>query len=137
MCWLAHMEFPYEDQQYQLPKRNILSKLLLCACSVYLHLQDQHTLPTALREYFSLTAVIVTCSLCSYTVAFQSKPAIPAPKEKYSLKAVIVCLLCVFAFQESKHTLPAVREIVYLSQRVLLLACSYGQFPTSRESKSQ
>ena len=129
LLWLAHMEFPFRtstpsqseifsqvfivacslcsytvafQDQHTLPKRNILSKLLLwlalCICIsgpahppevkyslkflLWLVLSARiqwlfRTSTPSQREIFSLTAFIVACSLCSYTVAFQDQHTLP------------------------------------------------------------
>ena len=118
-----------------------LSKLLLwLALSARIQWPFRTSTPSQ-REIFSLTAVIVVCSLCSYTVAFQDQHTLPKrnilsklllwlalcicvsgpahpPKEKYSLKAVIVACSYGVSFQD-QHTLPK-RNI--LSKLLLWLA---------------
>ena len=135
--------FAFQDQ-HTLPKRNILSKLLLWLCSYGVSFQDQHTLPKrnilsklllwlalcicisgpAQREY-SLRNILshsCYCDLLSLLIySGLSGPAHP-PKEKYSLKAVIVACSVYLHFRTST---PSQREIVY-SLKAVIVACSYG-----------
>ena len=166
LLWLARMEFPFRTSTPSQREIVYSLKAVIVACSVYLHFR---TSTPSQSEIFS-QVFIVACSLCSYTVAFQDQHTLPKrnilshscycgllsllvysglsgpahpPKEKYSLKAVIVAcsvylcfrtstpsqreifsqscycgLLCVFAFQD-QHTLPK-RNI--LSKLLLWLA---------------
>ena len=114
------------QDQHTLPKRNILSKLLLwlvlCICIsgpahppkvkysmlLWLILSARvywpfKTSTHSQSEIFSLKAVIVACSLCSYTVAFQDQHTLP--KRNILSHSCYCGLLCVFAFQD-QHTLP-------------------------------
>ena len=104
-------------------------------------------------EIFSLKAVIVACSLCSYTVAFQDQHTLPKrnilshscycgllsllvysglsgpahpPKEKYSLKAVIVACSVYLRFRTST---PCQREIFSQSCYCGLLVWSFLSGP--------
>ena len=104
-------------------------------------------------KIFSLKAVIVACSLCSYTVAFQDRHTLPKrnilshscycgllsllvysglsgpahpPKEKYSLKAVIVACSVYLRFRTST---PSQREIFSQSCYCGLLVWSFLSGP--------
>ena len=104
-------------------------------------------------EIFSLKAVIVACSLCLYTVAFQDQHTLPKrnilshscycgllsllvysglsgpahpPKEKYSLKAVIVACSVYLHFRTST---PSQREIFSQSCYCGLLVWSFLSGP--------
>ena len=100
-------------------------------------------------EIFSLKAVIVACSLCSYTVAFQDQHTLP--KRNILSHSCYCGLLCVFAFQD-QHTLPKRNILSHscycgllcvfvkysLSQLLLWLAlCFRTSTPSQREIFSQ
>ena len=122
-----------------------LSKLLLwLALSARIQWPFRTSTPSQ-REIFSLTAVIVACSLCSYTVAFQDQHTLPKRnslfsqscycglliwsflsgpahplKEKYSLKAVIVACSVYLHFRTST---PSQSEIFYVIVACSLCSC--------------
>ena len=84
-CSLCSYTVAFQDQ-HTLPKRNILShscycgslsKLLLwLALSARIQWPFRTSTPSQ-REIFSLTAVIVACSLCSCVLAFQDQHTLP------------------------------------------------------------
>ena len=98
--------FAFQDQ-HTLPKWNILSKLLLwLALSARIRWAFR-TSTLSQREIFFLKAFIVACSPCSYTLASQDQQTLP----KWNiLSQLLVCLalsvrMYVLAFQD-QHTLP-------------------------------
>ena len=151
-CSLCSYTVAFQDQ-YTLPKRNILSHSCYCgllSLFVYSGLPGPahppkvkyslsqlllwlalsariqwpfRTSTTSQSEIFSLTAVIVACSLCSYTVAFQDQHTLPkrnilsklllwlarmefpfrtsTPSQREIFSQSCYCgLFCVFAFQD-------------------------------------
>ena len=118
-------------------KYSVSQLLLWLALSARIQWPFRTSTPSQ-REIFCLTAVIVACSFCSYTVAFQDQHTLPKrnirshscycgllslfiysglsgpahpPKEKYSLKAVIVACSVYLRFRTST---PSQREIFVL-----------------------
>ena len=91
------------------PKENIFSQSCYCGLLCVFAFQDQHTLPK--RNILSKLLLWLALCICI------SGPAHP-PKEKYSLKAVIVACSYGVSFQD-QHTLPK-RNI--LSKLLLWLA---------------
>ena len=65
------------QDQHTLPKRNILSKLLLWLVLSARIWWPFRTSTLSQRKIFCLKAIIVACSLCSYTVAFQDQQTLP------------------------------------------------------------
>ena len=83
-------------------------------------------------EIFSLKAVIVACSLCSYTVAFQD-PAHP-PKEKYSLSQLLLWLALSARIQwPSRTSTPSQREIFSLT--AVIVACSLCSYTVALQDQ--
>ena len=127
-----------------------LSQLLLwLALSVRIQWPSRTSTPSQ-SEIFSLTAVIVACSLCSYTVAFQDQHTLPKrnilshscycgllsllvysglpgpahpPKVKYSLSQLLLWLALSARIQWPFRTsTPSQREIFSLT--AVIVACS-------------
>ena len=153
------------QDQHTLPKRNILSHSCYCgllSLLVYSFLsgpahppKEKYSLSQLLlwlvrmefpfrtstpsqREIFSLTAVIVACSLCSYTVSFQDQHTLP---KRNILSHSCYCGLFVWSFLSGPAHPP--KEKYSLSQLLLLYftlgGCAGPERPlyTSRESKPQ
>ena len=98
-CYCGLLVWSFLSGPAHPPKEKYSLFAVRVACSVYLHFR---TSTPSQSEIFSLTAVIVTCSLCSYTVAFQDQHT--SQREIFS-QSCYCGLLCVFAFQD-QHTLP-------------------------------
>ena len=115
--------FAFQDQ-HTLPKRNILSKLLLWPAHMEFPLR---TSTPSQREIFSQRCY---CGLLVWS--FLSGPAHP-PKEKYSLKAVIVACSVYLHFRIST---PSQSQIFSLT--AVIVTCSmYLHFRTSTPSRSE
>ena len=96
--------------------RNILSKLLLCACSVYLHFR---TSTPSQREIFSQSCY---CVLARVEFPFQDQHTLPKRNiPSHSCYCDLLCSAVYSAFQD-QHTLPALRNI--LSKFLLWLVLS-------------
>ena len=121
-----------------------LKAVIVCLLCVFAFQDQQHT-PQS--EIFSLTAVIVTCSLCSCTVAFQDQHTLPkrnilsklllwlalcicisgpahTPREKYSLKAVIVACSVYLHFRTSTHSQSEIFSLTAVIVTCSLCSCT-------------
>ena len=110
-CSLCSYTVAFQDQ-HTLPKRNILSHSCYCGLLCVFVFQDQHTLPK--RNILSHSCY---CGLLVWS--FLSGPAHP-PKEKYSLKAVIVACSVYLHFRTST---PSQSEIFYVIVACSLCSC--------------
>ena len=133
-CSLCSCVFAFQDQ-HTLPKRNILCHSCYCgllSLLVYSGLsgpahppKEKYSLSQLLlwlalsahvywpfktstlsqREIFSLTAVIVACSLCSYTVAFQDQHTLPKRNIlSHSCYCGLLSLLMCIGLSRPAHT---------------------------------
>ena len=127
------------------PKEKYSLKAVIVACSVYLHFR---TSTPSRSEIFS-QVFIVACSLCSYTVAFQDQHTLPKrnilshsfycgllslliysglsgpahpPKEKYSLKAVIVACSYGVLFSYFNRYRSRSRSSLFTSEDLILFS---------------
>ena len=111
-CSLCSYTVAFQDQ-HTLPKRNILSHS--CYCGLFRMEFPFRTSTPSQREIFSLTAVIVACSLC-----FLNRTAAPCPKRNIISHTVIV-LGMEFPFRTRT---PSQREIFSLT--AVILACVWS-----------
>ena len=88
------------------------------------------------REIFSLTAVIVACSLCSYTVAFQDQHTLP--KRNILSHSCYCGLLSLLVYSGLPGPAHPPKEKYSLSQLLLWLALSARiQWPSRTSTPSQ
>ena len=115
-CSLCSYTVAFQDQ-HTLPKRNILSHSCYCGLALSARIQWPFRTSTPSQREIVYSSQSCYCGLLVWS--FLSGPAHP-PKEKYSLKAVIVACSVYLHFRTST---PSQSEIFYVIVACSLCSC--------------